>query len=102
MAEIKKLRRLATAGTVQFDGAVNVVKLSQLDDGGDFDLHPFAQDTNDGVRVYFPASNSPGYGVAIEGDIASLGRFARAILALERKGKDGEGAETEEPATATA
>lgn len=86
MAEIKKLRRLATAGTVQFDGAVNVVKLSSLEDGGDFDLHPFAQETGDGQRIYFPASNAPGYGVAVEGDLATLGRFARAILALERKG----------------
>ena len=100
MAEIKKLRRLATAGTVQFDGSVNVVKLSQLEDGGDFDLYPFAQDTSDGVRVYFPSDNSPGYGVAVEGDIESLGRFARAILALERKTKDG--SEAEEPAAATA
>ena len=101
MADIKKLRRLATAATVQFDGSVNVVRLSELADGGDFDLHPFAQETADGVRVYFPASNAPGYGVAVEGDLGSLGRFARAILALERKGKD-EGAEAEEPAAATA
>lgn len=100
MAELKKLRRLATSGTVQFDGSVNVVKLASIEDGGDFDLYPFAQesDSND-VRVYLPAPNAPGYGVAIEGDIESLGRLARAIFSLERKAKD-DAEETAVPATA--
>lgn len=101
MADIKKLKRLATAGTVQFDGSVNVVHLSSLEDGGDYDLHPFATENGNEVRIYFPATNAPGYGVAVEGDLESLGRFARAILALERKSKDGEDANAE-PATATA
>lgn len=91
MADVKKLKRLATAATIQFDGAVNVVTLSSLEDGGDFDLHPFSVEKDGGnARIYFPADNSPGYGVALEGDLGSLGRVARAILSLERKGKDGE------------
>lgn len=95
MADLKKLKRLATAGTLQFDGNLNILTLSELSDGGEFDLHPFATETTPGgARVYFPAPTAPGYGVAVEGDLATLGRFARAILSLERAGKD-----EDEPAT---
>lgn len=91
MPELKKLKRLATAASLQFDGATNIVQLSELDDGGSFDLHPFATETSASThRLYFPTQDAPGYGVALEGDIATLGRVARAILSLERKGKDGE------------
>lgn len=92
MPTTKRLKRLNAAASLQFDGGLNVVSLSTPDvEGGEYELYPFTTDgeTGDGVtRFYFPTPTAPGYGVAVEGDIETLGRFARAILAAERKGKD--------------
>jgi hypothetical protein len=88
----KKLKRLNAAASLQFDGGLNIVSLSTPEsEGGEYELHPFSTEgetVDNGTRFYFPTPTAPGYGVAIEGDIETLGRFARAILAAERKGKD--------------
>lgn len=90
MADIKKLGRLQASATVSSEGSTIVVTLAKHEDGGSFDLHPFSQLDGDTAGIYFPAADAAGYTAAIKGDVESLGRLARAILALERKAKGGD------------